>query len=356
MVQRNLILSPDTDSKEALIIVRSLCLNEDSVLFGLAAGLRYLKMHLKRFGYDHSTDVLATLVVQCCNRVGIRAVSPSHVEDSVVDCCSASKLVLDAYQTHPKPYGLDYAEDRCTCLYVLGRLLLKRSKWLESIRLLRESESLFQPIDGSVSLQEIQSSLSMALLAHGDVLPAATKSKSVLHFFQSAASPIGSQGWGHFAEAALTYSRACMKMDKPAEVSDTLALLRDLNSASNGSLDVTISLVEKEILRKHRVPSTSRSNVRRQTPSSRRRVFSFESQSVVIRPPEAEATAIQADEDEERSKSLPPMPRAGLVKQFVQSPRNLGMSEWKTFHSRSSGKVYYYNTRTGVSTWSDPNA
>ena len=352
------MLSTHMDSRNALIVVRCLCSGPDTARFGISAGLRWLRTHVKKLGSDHSIDSLANVVVKSCNDQWLRQSCNGTLSDWFCSSCIEAMSLLDMYREHPVPYGRDYAEDRRRCLYAVAKIQMKRSKWREAVHFLRESETLSNMVVYSsdsthLTVQAVQNALASALLSNGDLGSAAVKAKSVQAFFQSEKRLLTHAEWDAFCEASLTFCRCCLKLDRLDEVSDTLATLEDFSAMSRGALEKYVQSIRGEKERRGLFPFRHKSPTCFAKRPTARRALSVDCTSVIISGPEAEASGVQVDE--ERAKSVPPMPRAAPVKQFVQSPRHMHSIEWQSRRSRSSGREYFYNTRTGVSTWNDPN-
>ena len=353
------ILSPTIDARQAFEIIQALLLNPDLASIGIKAGLKYLRQRTNRFGKDTDTDHLALEVAKATNSFVDENLRNSTTGRLDQELASAVKEILDGYRERSKSYGNSYAADRCVCLFNLAEILRKRNRSADCIKLLKECEILSQSsiIEARIKLPStpiIQACLSEILLLNGETVPAQKKSRAAIKVFRSNVLSLTRGDWVAYGQVLVIYWKACRRLKEADEI-------RSVLEAARRDLDVCPF---PTIFR----PALDRIEVEEDLPTISRRIVGPEvsytrlpstcrSEHVIVssRPTCADAT-IQTEVADigQPTDDIPQfVPPAVTPRQHVQAHRHDG-EDWVKCISSSTGKDYFYNTRSGVSCWTKP--
>ena len=334
------VIPYNSDSSEAAEIVRSLILNADTRKVGVRAGLRFLCANAKRFGKDAECNIIASVVVGSCNALAAKYLE----EHSSIDACHHllvdGKKVLDGYREKVKCYGDSYIADRCRCLFGLAEVLRKRKRLSESAKMLMECETLSLFDSGSPSLSTIRTCLSELLLLSGELLLARRKARSAIKFFRANLTTLSKGDWTAYRQALLIYCKVCIRLRESDEARIAL------ESARQDSSLCPFPIIFLPMLERVGSLLPNESPLRRAQSSS-------PTHRLAERPTtcRSELVVIDPTDSGDRSMSLPP---ATTPRQYVQSGHETQRGDWIVCQSKSTGKEYFYNTRTGNSCWRKP--
>ena len=360
-MRRNSLLLASRAPSDALIVVRGLIASPEGRFRGISMGLNYLKSNAKRLGKECAFDHLANLLVKEVNHVTEERWKADHSNRTHLGLCRSAMDILDSYLDKQKRYGASYTEDRCRSLFHLAEIQRASGKLRESIKLFAECELLLasitlssssNPIVNLPTLQVIQTSLGDGLIRIGELEHGASKVRQVVTFFKEKleGTNLCDTEWTCFSYALLLCIKAYRRQGKLVEVE----IVSDINEVIQSRCPCVVKIIPilgaiKEELSGYRQNTNASycSNITRgissprdsalmMTSRSSFRNFSCESKVLVIDGPGKRNFATQT-----------------LVKRSRSSPA-APSREWRSCISRSCGKVYFYNTKTGKSTWDHP--
>ena len=357
--------TPGSYHHQSVMEIRTLFENEATRVTAATMGLRYLRHRSLRSSAETSLDSLPKLVVQ--NILGM--VANSHPRDlitpEIFGLVTGCKALLDGYRNRSSEYGSTYIVDRCECLYSLSEMLTQRNRLSERIRLLRECESLLpmasiaSPTNEASCLPNVLASLSEALLRNGEVAAAAHKSRMAIQIFQLRVPQMTPSDWVAIGRALIVYCESCIFQRKFDEALSTQSVANTLFLECNDS-DLTrpsLESIKKLVASYHgrrRVGTSSGARSRSASYSivrPRRSQLGYDTARVVIEAPSSLHSGIQTDVTETVSRPASVPPQVG--RQYIQS--SSCENDWSVCQSRTSGKHYFYNSRTGESCWKKPH-
>ena len=405
-MKRNFLLSCELEPKDALLVVRGLLTSNESRNYGISGGIGYLLGKRKQFGRDSSIDAMSNMVIRAANRQVGEFLRGSVYRKKIHSIASQLKLLLDLYKDKAGHFGEDYVDIRCECLFNLATILREEGNLPDAIELLQEIEShcgyetSCGDLPSMISHESLQICLAEALLLNGKTEDAFEKSKMVTSLFDGIREktmllPVQ---WATFSYALLILLRASVRLSRFEDVFSivkTASVFEGLETRGFWTMrnveriheeashlrpqfawkdrkDNLTSEIKREFT--HRgdpLRPFSASASASEYSMSRRRALSVESRQWEIEPPSHNTCHVQTGELQDgdaaevfrMSSSLPPASRENDQErtnpQFVQSPR-AGQrlrheSAWRICHSKRSGREYYYNVKTGISTWHRPD-
>lgn len=346
---------------DALKVVRGLIASPDGRSRGISTGLSYLKANAKRLGKDCACDQLANLLVKEVNDVTDERWKADHTNSTLLGLCRSAMDILDCYLDKQKRYGASYTEDRCRSLFHFAEIQRASGKVRESIKLLAECELLLASVALNLSsnsivklpsLQVIQTSLGDGLIRTGELERGASKARQVVTFFHEKleGTNLCDTEWTCFSFSLLLCIKAYRRQGKLAEL-ESLSIINEVilsRCTCVAKISPILGAIEEETsrFRQNTNPSyctnitrgisSPRESAIVMTSRSSSQNFSCESKVLVIDGPGTRNFATQT-----------------LVRRSRSSPAT-PIREWRSCVSRSCGKAYFYNTKTGISTWDHP--